>query len=211
MMSTIEEINLTRRAESATLKAGHGHQASQSSRLRRLAAARQVLVHPDAQVSPLAAELELSPAQCHVLHLIEPDQPMPMRQLADGCAATRRTSPASSIGSNRGAWCVGGVGRGSARQGARADADRRAPAHRVHGAHGRPTRRARAPQRPRAADAGADPRTPARVVPARRARPLPRVATAARRSRRRRPSMFARRRSTIPTPAAPSRRRSSTT
>jgi MarR family transcriptional regulator, organic hydroperoxide resistance regulator len=27
-------------------------------------------------------ELDLSPAQCHVLHLIEPGQPLPMRQLA---------------------------------------------------------------------------------------------------------------------------------
>src|SRR5262245_57557023 len=35
---------------------------------------------------PLAAELELSPAQCHVLHLIEPDRPMPMGQLAETLA-----------------------------------------------------------------------------------------------------------------------------
>lgn len=35
---------------------------------------------------PLAAELELSPAQCHVLHLIEPDQPLPMGQLAETLA-----------------------------------------------------------------------------------------------------------------------------
>jgi DNA-binding MarR family transcriptional regulator len=31
---------------------------------------------------PLAAELQLSPAQCHVLRLIEPDRPIPMGQLA---------------------------------------------------------------------------------------------------------------------------------
>jgi DNA-binding MarR family transcriptional regulator len=30
----------------------------------------------------VAAELELSPAQCHLLNLIEPDRPMPMGQLA---------------------------------------------------------------------------------------------------------------------------------
>ena len=30
----------------------------------------------------LAATLELSPAQCHVLHVIEPGRPMPMKQLA---------------------------------------------------------------------------------------------------------------------------------
>jgi DNA-binding MarR family transcriptional regulator len=36
-----------------------------------------------ANLPPLAAELELSPAQCHVLHLIEPDRPVPMGQLAE--------------------------------------------------------------------------------------------------------------------------------
>jgi MarR family transcriptional regulator, organic hydroperoxide resistance regulator len=35
-----------------------------------------------ATLPPLAADLELSPAQCHVLHLIEPDRPLPMGQLA---------------------------------------------------------------------------------------------------------------------------------
>src|SRR5256885_12140533 len=35
-----------------------------------------------ANLPPLAADLELSPAQCHVLHLIEPGRPMPMGQLA---------------------------------------------------------------------------------------------------------------------------------
>ena len=34
----------------------------------------------------LAAELELSPAQCHVLHLIEPGRPVPMGQLAETLA-----------------------------------------------------------------------------------------------------------------------------
>jgi DNA-binding MarR family transcriptional regulator len=34
----------------------------------------------------MAAELELSPAQCHVLNLIEPDRPMPMGQLAGALA-----------------------------------------------------------------------------------------------------------------------------
>jgi DNA-binding MarR family transcriptional regulator len=36
-----------------------------------------------ANLPPLAAELELSPAQCHVLHLIEPERPIPMGQLAE--------------------------------------------------------------------------------------------------------------------------------
>jgi DNA-binding MarR family transcriptional regulator len=39
-----------------------------------------------ASLPPLAAELELSPAQCHVLHLIEPDRPVPMGQLAETLA-----------------------------------------------------------------------------------------------------------------------------
>src|SRR6059036_579749 len=34
----------------------------------------------------LASELDLSPAQCHVLHLIEPDQPIPMGRLAEALA-----------------------------------------------------------------------------------------------------------------------------
>src|SRR5207245_11713566 len=39
-----------------------------------------------ANLPPLAAELQLSPAQCHVLHLIEPDRPMPMGRLAETLA-----------------------------------------------------------------------------------------------------------------------------
>src|SRR5688500_20174556 len=35
-----------------------------------------------AALPPVAAELELSPAQCHVLHLLEPDRPLPMGRLA---------------------------------------------------------------------------------------------------------------------------------
>src|SRR6476660_8593544 len=34
----------------------------------------------------LASEFELSPAQCHVLHLIEPGQPIPMGRLAEALA-----------------------------------------------------------------------------------------------------------------------------
>jgi DNA-binding MarR family transcriptional regulator len=46
-----------------------------------------------ANLPPLAAELELSPAQCHVLHLIEPGRPVPMGQLADtlSCDASNVT------------------------------------------------------------------------------------------------------------------------
>jgi|SRR6516225_285587 DNA-binding MarR family transcriptional regulator len=39
-----------------------------------------------ANLPPVAAELELSPAQCHVLHLIEPGRPVPMGQLAETLA-----------------------------------------------------------------------------------------------------------------------------
>jgi len=39
-----------------------------------------------ANLPTLAAELRLSPAQCHVLHLIEPGRPIPMGQLAETLA-----------------------------------------------------------------------------------------------------------------------------
>jgi MarR family transcriptional regulator, organic hydroperoxide resistance regulator len=39
-----------------------------------------------ANLPPLAAELRLSPAQCHLLHVIEPGQPVPMGQLAETLA-----------------------------------------------------------------------------------------------------------------------------
>src|SRR6266850_6571853 len=39
-----------------------------------------------ANLPPLAAALQLSPAQCHVLHLIEPERPIPMGQLAETLA-----------------------------------------------------------------------------------------------------------------------------
>lgn len=39
-----------------------------------------------ATLPALAAELELSPAQCHLLNLMEPDRPLPMGQLAGALA-----------------------------------------------------------------------------------------------------------------------------
>jgi DNA-binding MarR family transcriptional regulator len=39
-----------------------------------------------ANLPPLAAEFQLSPAQCHLLHLIEPDRAVPMGQLAETLA-----------------------------------------------------------------------------------------------------------------------------
>jgi MarR family transcriptional regulator, organic hydroperoxide resistance regulator len=35
---------------------------------------------------PLGGEFDLSPVQCHVLHLIEPDKPVPMGRLAETLA-----------------------------------------------------------------------------------------------------------------------------
>jgi DNA-binding MarR family transcriptional regulator len=42
---------------------------------------------------PLGDALDVSPAQCHVLHLIEPGRPLPMRQLAEtlSCDASNVT------------------------------------------------------------------------------------------------------------------------
>jgi DNA-binding MarR family transcriptional regulator len=42
-----------------------------------------------ANLPPVAAELQLSPAQCHVLHLIEPERPLPMGQLAETLACDK--------------------------------------------------------------------------------------------------------------------------
>jgi DNA-binding MarR family transcriptional regulator len=46
-----------------------------------------------ANLPALAAQLRLSPAQCYVLHLIEPDRPVPMGQLAEtlSCHASNVT------------------------------------------------------------------------------------------------------------------------
>ena len=46
-----------------------------------------------ANLPTVFAELELSPAQCHVLHLLEPERPIPMGQLAEtlSCHASNVT------------------------------------------------------------------------------------------------------------------------
>src|SRR5258707_2975250 len=46
----------------------------------------QLIFAQRAHLPPLAAKLQLSPAQCHVLHLIEPGRPIPMGQLAETLA-----------------------------------------------------------------------------------------------------------------------------
>ena len=42
---------------------------------------------------PLGEEFDLSPVQCHVLHLLEPERPLPMGRLAEtlGCDASNVT------------------------------------------------------------------------------------------------------------------------
>jgi len=93
MMSNIERLNLTASHESATLK----HVMPPKRSNPHACDAWQLLVKfsftQNTQVSPLAAELELSPAQCHVLHLIEPERPVPMGRLADtlSCDASNVT------------------------------------------------------------------------------------------------------------------------
>jgi len=42
----------------------------------------ELMLSQRGQLPVLAAALELSPAQCHVLHLIQPGRPVPMKQLA---------------------------------------------------------------------------------------------------------------------------------
>jgi DNA-binding MarR family transcriptional regulator len=42
-----------------------------------------------AHLPVLAGDLELSPAQCHVLHLIDPERPTPMGRLAQTLACDR--------------------------------------------------------------------------------------------------------------------------
>jgi DNA-binding MarR family transcriptional regulator len=46
-----------------------------------------------AHLSPSGAEFDLSPVQCHVLHLIEPGRPLPMSRLAEtlSCDASNVT------------------------------------------------------------------------------------------------------------------------
>ena len=65
----------------------------------------QFLFVQRAHLPPVAAELELSPAQCHVLHLIEPGRPIPMGQLAEkiACDASNVTGLVDRLESRVGA------------------------------------------------------------------------------------------------------------
>ena len=65
-----------------------------------------------ADLPTLASEFELSPAQCHVLHLIEPDRPIPMGRLAEAlaCDASNVTGLVDRLES-RGPRPAAGVGR----------------------------------------------------------------------------------------------------
>ena len=75
MMSTIEYINYTGPVKRANPEA--------CSAWRLMV---QFYFTQRAHLPPVAAELDLSPAQCHVLHRIEPGRPIPMGQLAETLA-----------------------------------------------------------------------------------------------------------------------------
>src|SRR5580692_12155527 len=75
MMSTIEQMNYT-----GGMKPPRPHACDAWRLLVQFSLAHR------AHLPPLAAELDLSPAQCHVLHLIEPGRPIPMGQLAETLA-----------------------------------------------------------------------------------------------------------------------------
>src|ERR1700732_1183364 len=76
MMSTIERMNYT----GPVMKPASPHACDAWHLLIQLFFAQR------AHLPLLAAELQLSPAQCHVLHLIEPGRPLPMGQLAEALA-----------------------------------------------------------------------------------------------------------------------------
>jgi DNA-binding MarR family transcriptional regulator len=75
MLSTIEDINCIASMRSTKSQACEAWQL-----LMRLFFTQR------ADLPALASEFELSPAQCHVLHLIEPDGPIPMGRLAEALA-----------------------------------------------------------------------------------------------------------------------------
>ncbi len=53
----------------------------------------QLFFSQRATLPPVAAELRLSPAQCHLLHLIDPERPVPMKTVAEAlsCDASNVT------------------------------------------------------------------------------------------------------------------------
>src|SRR5260370_25139888 len=59
----------------------------------------QLFFNQRAHLPPLAAELQLSPAQCHLLHLIDPGRPIPMGELAEtlACDASNVTGWVSRL------------------------------------------------------------------------------------------------------------------
>ncbi len=75
MMSTIDQLNYNREMTARRVPACEAWQLL-----------TQLFFAHRASLPLLAAELQLSPAQCHVLHLIEPGQPIPMGQLAETLA-----------------------------------------------------------------------------------------------------------------------------
>ena len=118
-----------------------------------------------ANLPTLAAELQLSPAQCHVLHLIEPGRPIPMGQLAEtlACDASNVTGLVDRLES-RGSRSPARVRGGPAGQGPGADADRGAAPHASARSHDRTARHPPAALRRRAAVTRANPCPAARVT-----------------------------------------------
>ena len=75
MLSTIDEINCVE-----SMKSSKSHACEAWQLLLKLFFTQR------ADLPSVASEFELSPAQCHVLHLIEPEQPIPMGRLAEALA-----------------------------------------------------------------------------------------------------------------------------
>ena len=75
MLSTIDYMNYTGRVKHATPHACDAWQLLV-----------QLFFSQRAHLPPLAAEFDLSPAQCHVMHLIEPGRPIAMGRLAETLA-----------------------------------------------------------------------------------------------------------------------------
>src|SRR6185503_1127891 len=75
MVSTIEEVNGVN-----CMKSGKSQPCEAWQLLVKFFFSQR------AGLPTVASEFELSPAQCHVLHLIEPDRPIPMGRLAEALA-----------------------------------------------------------------------------------------------------------------------------
>ncbi len=117
-----------------------------------------------ANLPPLAAELELSPAQCHVLHLIEPGRPIPMGELAEtlSCDASNVTGLVDRLES-RGLVRRRPSPERPPREGVGFDADRFQATRPAARSHDTAARHTPTPLRAGAAGVGAHSQAPARM------------------------------------------------